>query len=62
VYPESSASAFELASQLGYDGVELMVGIDPLSTDVDAIAKLSEYHKVPVLSVHAPTLIVTPQV
>lgn len=62
VYPESSASAFELASQLGYDGVELMVGIDPLSTDVDAIHKLRDYHKVPVLSVHAPTLIITPQV
>ena len=29
VYPESTASCFELAARLGYDGVELMVGIDP---------------------------------
>lgn len=59
VYPESTASAFELASTLGYDGVELMVGVDPLTFDVEAIAKLSGYHGVPVLSVHAPCLLVS---
>lgn len=59
VYPEASASAFELAASLGYDGVELMVGVDALSIDVDAIEKLATYHGVPVLSVHAPTLLVT---
>ena len=59
VYPEASTSAFELAAALGYDGVELMVGVDSLSIDVDAIAKLADYHGVPVLSVHAPTLLVT---
>lgn len=62
VYPETSASAFELAAELGYDGVELMVGIDPLSADVDAIQKLSDYHGVRVLSVHAPVLLVTPNI
>lgn len=60
VHPESSASAFELAAQVGFDGVELMVGIDPLSTDVDAMRKLSDYYGVPVLSVHAPVLLITP--
>lgn len=59
VYPESTSSAFELASSLGYDGVELMVGIDPVAADIDAIAKLSEYHGVQVHSVHAPVLLVT---
>ena len=59
VFPEASASAFELAASLGYDGIELMVGVDALSTDIDAIEKLSSYHGVPVLSVHAPTLLVT---
>ncbi len=62
VYPETSASAFELAAELGYDGVELMVGVDPLTVDVDAIRKLSEYHDVPVRSVHAPVLLITPNV
>lgn len=59
VFPEASASAFELAASLGYDGIELMVGVDALSTDIDAIEKLASYHGVPVLSVHAPTLLVT---
>lgn len=59
VFPEASTSAFELASNLGYDGIELMVGVDSLSVDIDAIAKLADYHGVPVLSVHAPTLLVT---
>lgn len=59
VYPESTAYAFELAAQLGYDGVELMVGIDPISTDIDQIQRLVQDHQLPVLSVHAPCLIIT---
>ena len=35
VYPETTSSAFELAAGLGYDGVELMVGIDPVAADID---------------------------
>jgi len=59
VYPETTASGFELAAALGYDGVELMVGIDPVAADIDAIEKLRDYHEVPVLAVHAPCLLVT---
>lgn len=59
VFPEASSSAFELSAELGYDGVELMIGVDAVSTNLDAVAKLSQYHQVPVLSVHAPTLLVT---
>lgn len=62
VYPESTSSAFELASRLGYDGVELMVGIDPVAADVDAVAKLQDYHGVSVLAIHAPCLLVTQRV
>jgi sugar phosphate isomerase/epimerase len=62
VYPETTSSAFELARGLGYDGVELMIGIDPVSTDIDAVEKLRDYHGVPVLSVHAPCLIITQRV
>ncbi len=61
-YPESTAAGFALARELGYDGVELMVGADPASADVDAVAKLSEYHEVPVTAVHAPTLLLTHRV
>jgi len=59
VYPESSSSAFEIAAKLGYDGIELMVGIDPVAGDIDAVEKLRDYHEVPVLAVHAPCLLVT---
>ncbi len=59
VYPESVSSCFELAAKLGYDGVELMVGIDPIAADVEAVAQLSEYHEFPVHAVHAPCLLVT---
>lgn len=59
VFPEASASAFELSAALGFDGVELMIGVDPLSTDIAAVGKLADYHGVRVRSVHAPTLLVT---
>jgi sugar phosphate isomerase/epimerase len=62
VYPESTANGFELASRLGYDAVEVMVGIDPISQEVDAVRHLSEYHEIPVCAVHAPCLLITQRV
>jgi sugar phosphate isomerase/epimerase len=62
VYPESTASAFELAGRLGYDAVEVMVGIDPVSQDLDAIRHLVDYHRIPVCAVHAPCLLITQRV
>jgi len=62
VYPESTAVGFELAARLGYDAVEVMVGIDPLSQDVDAVLRLRDYHQVPVCAVHAPCLLITQRV
>lgn len=62
VYPENTAHAFELAASIGYDGVELMVGIDPPSTDIDYVAKLVDLHQIPVLSVHSPCLVITQNV
>ena len=62
VYPESSAAAFEYARRLGYDAVEVMVGIDPISQDIDAVRELSEQHEVPVCAVHAPCLLITQRV
>jgi len=62
VYPESTAAAFELAAQLGYDGVEIMVGMDPVSQDPAALRHLSDFHEVPVLAIHAPCLLITQRV
>ena len=62
VYPERTPDAFEMAARLGYDGVEVMVYTDPVSQDADVLRRLSDYHQVPVLSVHAPSLLLTQRV
>jgi sugar phosphate isomerase/epimerase len=62
VYPESTAHGFELAARLGYDAVEVMVGIDPISQEVDAVRHLSEHHDMPVCAIHAPCLLITQRV
>ena len=46
VYPESTVDAFACAKAIGYDGVELMVGIDPVAADVDRIVDLSAEYAV----------------
>jgi sugar phosphate isomerase/epimerase len=62
VYPEPTAAAFELAAEVGYDGVEVMVWTDPVSQDPYALRRLSDQYQVPVLAVHSPCLIVTQRV
>jgi sugar phosphate isomerase/epimerase len=62
VYPETTAVAFELAARLGYDGVEVMIWTDPVSQDVEALRRLSDYHGVPILALHAPCLVITQRV
>jgi sugar phosphate isomerase/epimerase len=62
VYPESTATAFELASRLGYDGLEVMVWTDPVSQDPEALRRLSDYHGVPILAIHSPCLLLTQRV
>ena len=62
VYPESSAHAFSYAAALGYDAIEVMVGIDALSQQTSAIKQLSEHHAMPIAAVHAPCLLFTQRV
>jgi sugar phosphate isomerase/epimerase len=62
VYPESSAHAFAYAASLGYDTVEVMVGIDALSQQTSAVRQLAEHHDIPVSAVHAPCLLFTQRV
>ena len=61
-YPETTAAAFEIAARLGYDGVEVMVWTDPVSQDIEALRRLSEYHQLPILAIHAPCLLLTQRV
>jgi sugar phosphate isomerase/epimerase len=62
VYPESTGAAFEIASRLGYDGIEVMVMTDAVSQDVDALRRLSDHYGMPILAIHAPCLLVTQRV
>lgn len=62
VYPLRTEAAFEYAAELGYDGVELMVWAEAVSQDVGAIAALSKRYNIPVLSVHAPCLLISQRV
>ncbi|AEH11336.1 sugar phosphate isomerase/epimerase family protein [Candidatus Protofrankia datiscae] len=61
-YPESTAAAFEMATRLGYDGVEIMVWTDPVSQDPEALRRLSDYHGIPILAIHSPCLLLTQRV
>jgi sugar phosphate isomerase/epimerase len=62
VYPESTAHAFTYAAAIGYDAVEVMVGIDALSQQTSAVKQLSEHHAMPICAVHAPCLLFTQRV
>lgn len=62
VYPLRTEAAFEHAARLGYDGVELMVWGESVSQDISAVRKLSRRYGMPVLSVHAPCLLISQRV
>ncbi|WP_186241522.1 sugar phosphate isomerase/epimerase family protein [Mycobacterium simulans] len=62
VYPLRAEAAFEYAARLGYDGVELMVWGESVSQDIHAVKKLSRRYRMPVLSVHAPCLLISQRV
>ena len=62
VYPLRTEAAFDYAARLGYDGVELMVWAEPASQDIEAVEALSQTYGIPVLSVHAPCLLISQRV
>lgn len=62
VYPLKTEAAFEYAAKLGYDGIELMVWAESVSQDVAAVEAMSKHYGVPVLSVHAPCLLISQRV
>lgn len=62
VWPLRANAGFELAAELGYDGVEVMVWADSISQDVSALKWLSEKTHMPVLSIHSPSLLITQRI
>jgi len=61
-YPETCTTAFEMASDLGFDGVEVVVWTDPVSQDPEALRALSDQFRIPILAIHAPCLLLTQRV
>lgn len=62
VYPKKLEAAFEMAARTGYDGMEVMVLGDPDTQSAERINELSARYGMPILSVHAPTLLVSQRV
>ncbi|WP_435299089.1 sugar phosphate isomerase/epimerase family protein [Timonella sp. A28] len=62
VFPRRCAYAFELASRVGYDGMEVMVWSDPATQDATKLIDLSDKYQIPITSIHAPSLVVSQNV
>ena len=62
VFPLGTQDVFATAEDLGYDGVEVMVTHNAWSQDADRLKRLSQRHRMPIDSIHAPTLLFTQQV
>jgi len=59
VYPLSTEHGFRLSREAGYDGVEVMVTRDDRTQSADVLRTMSERYEQPILSVHAPVLLLT---
>lgn len=58
-YPASVAETFAYAKGLGYDGVEIMVSYPKATRDLRTLLRLSDRFGLPILAIHAPTLVLT---
>src|SRR3954466_5604997 len=59
VYPLPTDEAFRLAREVGFDGVEVMVTRDETTQSAAPLLELSERYDMPILSIHAPVLLLT---
>lgn len=62
VLPQPIERAFEIAADLEYDGIEVMVWSDRISQQPDRVRDLKHKYGVEILSVHAPCLLLTRRV
>lgn len=60
VNPFNLEESFDKANTLGFDGVEVMVTIDPMTQNVGSLKSLRDEYETEILSLHAPTLLLTP--
>ena len=61
-YPESTGQGFAYAASLGYDAVEVMVGMDGVAQQTSALQQLQDHHQIAVSAIHAPCLLWTQRV
>ena len=59
VYPLGTEHGFRLAALAGYDGVEVMVTRDERTRSPAALLEMASRHAMPILSIHAPVLLLT---
>lgn len=59
VYPLDPERAFEEAAEVGFDGLEIMVSNETMTQDPVKLRELSAQYGLPVLSIHAPVLLLT---
>ena len=59
VYPLSCEDGFRFAAKAGFDGVEVMVTREPVTQSAAGLRQLSETYGIPILSIHAPVLLLT---
>ena len=59
VYPLGVEEGFRLAKLAGYDGVEVMVTNDDTTQTPEGLLELSARYDIPILSIHAPVLLLT---
>lgn len=58
-FPLPTEDAFRLARAVGFDGVEVMVTRDEVTQDAAALRALSVKYELPIISIHAPVLLLT---
>lgn len=62
VYPLGLAETFSMAEDLGYDGVEIMVTHRAETQQAETLKECVQRFSLPVMAIHAPTLLLTQQV
>ncbi|HLP22564.1 MAG TPA: sugar phosphate isomerase/epimerase [Microbacteriaceae bacterium] len=59
VYPLDPEAAFAEAAEVGFDGLEIMVSNEETTQDPVRLRELSGEYGLPILSIHAPVLLLT---
>lgn len=58
-FPVTLEASFVMGREAGYDGIEIMISGNKQTRDANYLKHLSEKYKLPILSFHAPTLLLT---